>query len=137
MVCLNHPDVNAVAKCSACGKPLCAECVMIFDNQKYCSEACHLKGLASRLRTAEVISEKRKTGKKSGFRKFVTLLLILAAAAGAAYFYTRHKKTIDRHAVSGLESVKAKTGEAIREGRESMPKSSKYKQHRENLVNDK
>ena len=137
MVCLNHPDVNAAAKCCACGKPLCAECVMIFDDQKYCSEACRLKGLASQLRAAEVISEKRATAKRGKFKKFIVFLLILAAAAGAACFYAKNKKEIDNRAASGLEVVREKTGQAVREGKEAMPKSSKYKPHRENLVDGK
>ena len=137
MVCLNHPNVEAVAKCCTCGKPLCAECVLIFDNQKYCSEACHLKGLASQLRTAEVISEKRKTNRKGGFKNFLVFIIILLLAAGAAFIYTKHKKEIDKRASIGLESLKSKTGEVIKDGKDAMPKSSKYKQHRENLVNEK
>lgn len=135
MVCLNHPDVNAVAKCSACGKPLCAECVMIYDNKKYCSEACHLKGLASGLRAEQVIDSKRRSDRKSAAGKFFTFIIILAIAAGAAYFYAKNKKSIDSRAAAGIENIKARAGEAVAEGKKNVPTNSKYKQHRENLVN--
>lgn len=137
MVCLNHPDVNAVAKCAACGKPLCADCVMICDNQKYCSEACHLKGLASSLRSDEVISKKRNTERKSGLKKFITFLIIAAIASGAAYYYSQNKKSIDKRAKAGLETVKSQASKAIEEGKKAVPTNSKYKQHREGLVNEK
>ena len=137
MVCLNHPDTNAVARCAACGKPLCAECVMICDDQKYCSEACHLKGLASSLRSEQVITKKRSTDRKSGMKKFITLLIIAAIAAGAAYYYSKNKKDIDKRAKAGLQTVKTQAGKAIEEGKKSVPVNSKYKQHREGLVNEK
>lgn len=135
MVCLNHPDVNAVAKCAACGKPLCAECVMIYDNEKYCSEQCHLKGLASQLRSSQVISEKKSTDRKSGAKKFVVFVIILLVAAAGAYYYSQNKKAIDRKAKSSIRSVKNKADAAIAEGKKAVPVNSKYKQNRENLVN--
>ncbi len=137
MVCLNHPDVNAVAKCAACGKPLCAECVMIFDNQKYCSEACHLKGLASQLRAENVIGKKKSTDRKSGAKKFFTFVIIIIIAAGAAYFYSKNKKAIDQRASAGIETIKVRAGQAVEDGKKAVPANSKYKQHRENLVNEK
>ena len=136
MVCLNHPDVNAIAKCAACGKPLCAECVMIYDNQKYCSEACHLKGLASQLRSEGVLEKKKKTDRKSGLRSFLIFIIILAIAGGAAYFYFQNKKAIDQRAAAGLETVKAKAGQAIEEGKKNVPANSKYKHQRETMVNE-
>ena len=135
MVCLNHPDVNAVAKCAACGKPLCAECVMIYDNAKYCSEACRLKGEASGLRAEQVIGEKRSTDRKGGVKKFIIFLLLLLIAAACAFYYSQNKKEIDRKAKSGIRSVKSKAGEVIAEGKKAVPANSKYKQNRENLVN--
>lgn len=136
MVCLNHPDVNAIAKCAACGKPLCAECVMIYDNQKYCSEACHLKGLASQLRAESVIEKKKKTDRRSGVRSFMIFVVILAVAAGAVYFYSQNKKTIDKRAAAGLQTVKAKAEQVIEDGKKSVPTNSKYKNQRENMVNE-
>ena len=137
MVCLNHPDVNAVAKCAACGKPLCAECVMILDNQKYCSEACHLKGLASQLRSESVIASKKKTDCKCGIKKFILFVVIVALAVGGAMFYSKNKKAIDQRAAAGLETVKAKADKAIGEGKKSIPTNSKHKQQREDMVNAK
>ena len=135
MVCLNHPDVNAAAKCAACGKPLCAECVMIFDNQKYCSEACSLKGQASSLRAEQVIDSKRRADRRSGIGKFLTFIIIIAIAAAAVCFCLKNKETVSKHAAAGIETLKAKTGKAVEEGKKSVPQNSRYKQDRENMVN--
>ena len=137
MVCLNHPDVNAVAKCAACGKPLCAECVMICDNQKYCSEACHLKGLASSLRAEQVIDCKRRSDRRSSAGKRLTLVIIIVIAAAAACFYVKNKKHIDTRAAAGIENIKARTGAAVEQGKKVVPQNSKYKQNRTDLVNGK
>ena len=135
MVCLNHPDVNAAAKCAACGKPLCAECVMIFDNQKYCSETCHLKSLASTLRAEQVIDSKRRADRKSGFGKFLTFIIIIAIAAGAVFFYMKNKEAVNKHAAAGIETLKTKAEQAVEEGKKGVPQNSHYKQNRENMVN--
>ena len=44
MNCANHPDVEKVAFCRTCGKPLCANCTRSVHGVIYC-ESC----LAARL----------------------------------------------------------------------------------------
>ena len=44
MNCANHPDVEKVAFCRTCGKPLCANCTRSVNGVIYC-ESC----LAARL----------------------------------------------------------------------------------------
>ena len=44
MNCANHPDVQSVAFCRTCGKPLCANCTRSVHGVIYC-ESC----LAARL----------------------------------------------------------------------------------------
>ena len=44
MNCANHPDVEKVAFCRTCGKPLCANCTRAVNGVIYC-ESC----LAARL----------------------------------------------------------------------------------------
>ena len=36
MVCTNHPDVEAAATCTYCGKPFCAECLVEVDGRMVC-----------------------------------------------------------------------------------------------------
>ncbi len=38
--CINHPGVEAVARCRQCGKPVCGACVVIGPSGKFCSESC-------------------------------------------------------------------------------------------------
>ena len=38
MKCYYHPDREAVAVCSMCGKPLCAECVHEYKGKVYCKD---------------------------------------------------------------------------------------------------
>ena len=44
MNCANHPDIEKVAFCRTCGKPLCANCTRSVNGVIYC-ESC----LAARL----------------------------------------------------------------------------------------
>lgn len=43
-VCLNHPRREAAARCTACGRPFCRECVTEFEGRMVCS-ACHREKL--------------------------------------------------------------------------------------------
>ena len=36
MQCKNHPDAEAVDRCSACAEPFCPNCLVEIQGQKYC-----------------------------------------------------------------------------------------------------
>jgi outer membrane protein assembly factor BamB len=38
--CTNHPNIPAVARCEACGKPICKKCVNAYEGPTICSDAC-------------------------------------------------------------------------------------------------
>ena len=87
-VCLNHTDTEAVTRCAACGKPLCANCIAVSENNRaYCSQACFDRGSAAAERSAGVVSEKTAAGKSKFIRSLILFFLIVAiAAAGFMYF---------------------------------------------------
>lgn len=63
MKCVNHPDRDAVYRCTVCKKHYCAACVELIDNKPYCFDC--LKGIV------------RKT--RSEITKGLTLNLMVAA----------------------------------------------------------
>jgi len=134
MVCLNHPNTDAVTRCSACGKPLCAECVYESNGRNYCSVECAKKAEASEARSGDVMTRTAKANAKAGFRKFVTLVIVLVLAAAAWYFYSKHKKEIDSRVSKGIKTIQKESSQAIQSGHKAIEKDSKYKRDRENLV---
>ena len=141
MVCLNHPDREAAAVCAACGKPLCSECMLDIDGAVYCSEACHQKGIASRDRSAAVISTSARVDSKSRLRFWIIFIIVLLLAGGGYYYYTRQRKSVDKKLTGFADkvskTVKKEAREAIDAGKDAMPKKSRYKRDREALVNEK
>ncbi len=135
MVCLNHPHRPAVTVCAACGKPLCNECLIHSDDANYCSEACREKGLASRDRSAEVISTSAVVDRKARKRLWIIFILVLLLAGGGYYYYTQNKKSVNKKLNKISRTVKKETRKAIKAGKESMPGDTKYKREREALVN--
>jgi len=135
MVCLNHPHRDAAAVCAACGKPLCSECILKAGDSIYCSEACQLKGAASQARSAEVISTSVKVDSKARKRFWITFIIVLLLAGAGYYFYTQNRKTVDKKLDKISKTVRKETRKAIKAGKESMPKETKYKREREALVN--
>lgn len=44
--CINHPAMQAVARCKQCGKPVCGSCIVAGPTGRFCSADCrdnHLK----------------------------------------------------------------------------------------------
>ncbi len=39
-MCINHPHVDATARCKQCGKPLCDDCKILGPTGYFCSDAC-------------------------------------------------------------------------------------------------
>ena len=135
MVCLNHPHRDAAAVCASCGKPLCNECILKADGNIYCSEACHLKGAASAARSAEVISTSAKVDRKARKRFWITFVAVLILAGAGYYFYTQNRKAVDKKLDKISKTVRKETRKVIKEGKDSMPRETKYKREREALVN--
>ena len=134
MVCLNHPDTEAVARCGACGKPLCAKCVLKSNGGNFCSEACAAKAKASASRSADVMDRAGKADSKAAVKKIIFILILLAIAGAAAYFYSQNKKEIDAKVSSQVKTIKKKSQKAIDAGHKALDKESKYKRDRENMV---
>ena len=141
MVCLNHPDREAVYKCAACGKPLCEECIIENEGDVYCSDSCMTKGIASKARSAYIISDTARNNRKRGVKGFVFFIIILLLAAVGIYYYSQNKEKIDSKVSSHMEVVdqtldSAKNA-ALNTGHSTVPKDSKYRRQREGIVNQK
>ena len=134
MVCLKQPDREAAVVCAACGKPLCAECVLHADGADYCSENCHRKGLEAGKRSVEVIRSSAESNKRAGKRALLWLIVIIIAAVAGWYFYQHNHKQIHKKVNQVTSSVREGANEAINAGKGAMPQDTKYKRDRESLV---
>jgi hypothetical protein len=74
--CLNHPDRTAAARCVACHKPLCRECVVSTTDGNFCSREC-----ASKAADFKAHYKGPATGKKGLVRPIVTVIVIVVALA--------------------------------------------------------
>jgi len=79
-VCLNHPDVPAVAHCATCRKPICADCAKTAEGITCCSNACLQNALDSGIVVGDIMARKKKSGLKRAVRNLITLLIILVLA---------------------------------------------------------
>lgn len=141
-VCLNHTDTEAVTRCAACGKPLCAACIAVSANGRdYCSQECCARGSAAAERAGSVAAEKSTTGKSKFIRTLIVLFLIIAVAAAGFMYYKQNKKQVDSKINATVRQTKAaagKAGAAIKKESNAIKKTldtdSRYKKNRENLV---
>ena len=81
-VCLNHTDRPAVSRCLSCRKPVCEECIVESNGEKFCSVICR----EGHERTnANMDAYREKSG--GGFFGKIIKLAILAAIIYFAWMY--------------------------------------------------
>ncbi len=74
--CINHPSIEAVARCQQCGKPVCGACLVPGPTGKFCSEVCRDKHQQFIQRAQKLdLERKRGTGL---FKKLLRLAWKLA-----------------------------------------------------------
>ena len=78
--CINHPGIEAVARCKQCGKPVCSSCVITGSTGRFCSESCQERHEKFIGRAQELQRHSRSTG----FLQRLTRALIKTAIAIAA-----------------------------------------------------
>lgn len=84
--CINHPGVEAAARCKQCGKPVCNACVIPAPSGSFCSELCRDKH-AEFVERAQKYEASRKTSHGLGFRlkklaiKLVVVIILLVGIA--------------------------------------------------------
>lgn len=76
-VCLNHPDVPAIANCATCRKPICKECIHSKNNVVCCSEQCLINAVASAVVTDDILKKKKAVERKKLVKKIITLIILL------------------------------------------------------------
>ena len=133
-VCPNHPDTPAVARCSACGKPVCAKCLVTRNGVQYCSDRCATLAESRKADVGIVLESKKRVDSARKIRSVVILIVIIAAVAAGYYFYRHNRKDINRF----VRKTEAQFGSTARDAKNSIksgiPKDSSYKRDRENLV---
>lgn len=134
-VCLNHPNVEAAARCATCSKPVCGDCAQVHDGVTYCSQLCY----ENAKRTGVMVEDVERRKAKANFRRRVRMLvnlLVLAALLGAGYyFYSKHKSKVDQKLKEAGQTVQLKTTEAAEAIKKStVERESKYKREREGAL---
>jgi hypothetical protein len=80
--CINHPGVEALARCKQCGKPVCGTCVVSGPAGNFCSEVCKEKHQTFMSRAQQLDGRARGTMFVK-LRKLAGGLIVLAAVCVA------------------------------------------------------
>lgn len=89
--CINHPGIEAVARCKQCAKPVCGTCVVKGPTGAFCSDACKETHAAYVNRAQQLDDMKRRPGILARFKGVigtgvVIVIVVFAAAFVATYF---------------------------------------------------
>ena len=106
-VCLNHPNVPAVAHCATCRKPICADCAKTAEGITCCSKACLQNALDSRAVVGDIMARKKKSESKRIIRNLIVLLIVLVLA----WFAYQHREQL----LDLFRKGKAKTEQVSKE----------------------
>jgi len=81
VVCLNHPNTPAVARCAACGKPICADCMKTKNNITCCSDRCLVNAIESGAVVSDIMGRKKKSEAKGLVAKIIKIVVVLLIIA--------------------------------------------------------
>src|SRR4051794_7129520 len=85
MNCANHADVENIAFCIKCGKPLCAQCARQIQSSIYC-ENCLAEGMGSKTTSpSDKHATKSMSQKAGGSSPEAAFILGLIPGVGAIY----------------------------------------------------
>ena len=145
-VCLNHPNVPAVARCAVCRKPICADCVVKHEGVTYCSTKCRDDAIRTGAMVAGVQESKSRSNNKRIIMTLVKLIILLALIAGGWFGYKKLKEdpegkkllknvtTEVKKAGHKVEQTVDQGKQAVKEKGDGLIKDSKYKKERESWV---
>lgn len=133
-VCLNHPNTPAVAHCAVCRKPVCKECVKVYDGVSYCSKECHESVLRTGGLVEDVMKKRNAVEAKRKIRNVLTILIIAALAFAGYKYYKANKAKIDSKARQMQYETQQKINKGKKDIENGLIKESKYKKQREQMV---
>ena len=145
-VCLNHPNVPAVARCAVCRKPICADCVVKKDGVTYCSAKCRDDAIRTGAMVEGVEESKARSNAKILLKRIIILIILLALAAGGWFAYNKFKddpegKKLLKNVTKEVKKASQKVEQTVDQGKQAVKekgdgliKDSKYKKEREALV---
>jgi hypothetical protein len=76
--CINHPGIEARARCKQCGKPVCGACIVAGPTGKFCSDACKETNQQFLVR-AQQLEGKGGTALFTKLKGLIASLVIVAA----------------------------------------------------------
>ncbi len=109
-VCLNHPNVPAVTRCTTCFKPICGACVITALDRDFCSDECVRSYTASRENVEAYAEDTRRRRKKGLFRLLVKLVILIAVVAAAYQYFGKNP--------DDLAQLKKKAAELAEKGKD-------------------
>jgi len=120
-VCLNHPNVPALAHCATCRKPVCADCVKSAEGIQCCSDVCLQNALASRVVVDDIMQRKQKSQFKALLRRLVLIIVLLALAA-LAWHYKEPLQNLFKQGKSKTEELSKDLGGQVKGAKDSYQK---------------
>lgn len=83
--CINHPGIEAAARCKMCAKPVCKACVKPGPTGNFCSDVCRQKHEQFAVR-AQQLDGKARSSFFPKVRAFIVSLLVVIVGLGAVGF---------------------------------------------------
>ena len=80
--CINHPGVEATARCKQCNKPVCSACRVMGPTGTFCSEECKARHETFVQRAAQLDSMRRPSTLMGSLKRLVGKLIVALILLG-------------------------------------------------------
>ncbi|OVE81809.1 hypothetical protein BVY04_02395 [bacterium M21] len=78
-VCPNHPEIDAVSRCTTCFKPLCAECILCTGGLDFCSDQCSTNHFTTNAAIEDGFAREAAARRRARIKKVIFLIILIVA----------------------------------------------------------
>ena len=124
-VCPNHPETQAVARCTTCFKPLCEACIVEKGNMDFCSEQCATNHFTTNAAISNSLARDAAARRRARIRKMIFLLILLILGFGFAFYWKNYMNADKKKGVlDKLKKGTEKVGGALEDSGKKVKKLS-------------
>lgn len=122
-VCPNHPENQAVTRCTTCFKPLCGACVVEKGNMDFCSDQCATNHFTTNASISDSLARDAAARRRKRIVKLFLLLVLLAMGFAGAFYWRNYMSSKNKKGVlDNLKQGSKKVGRALENSGEKMKK---------------
>ncbi len=114
-VCPNHPETQAVTRCTTCFKPLCDDCRVEKGGLDFCSDQCATNHFTTNAYIEDGLEREKARKRRARIRRMILLLLLMFLVFGFIIYWREFMSSDQRKSLK--DRARSGGSELLEKGR--------------------